>query len=85
MIQEVYDNEFAHHTFAAELERALEANCSIIVIEPTQLGEETARWIYVGNCLHKTAIVTGVASLFGGKNECDVLGAKLNFKVLFQV
>jgi len=66
VIREVYDSEFAHQDFAVELERALDAGCSIIVIEPTQLGEETARWIYVGNCLHKTAVLSGLGALVTG-------------------
>lgn len=32
----------------------------MIVIEPTAIGEETARWIQVGNCLHKTAVIAGI-------------------------
>lgn len=32
----------------------------MIVIEPTMIGEETARWIQVGNCLHKTSVITGL-------------------------
>ena len=36
----------------------------MIVIEPTMIGEETARWIQVGNCLHKTAVIAGL-SCFG--------------------
>lgn len=32
----------------------------MIVIEPTMIGEETARWIQVGNCLHKTAVIAGL-------------------------
>lgn len=69
MIREVYDSEYAHQTFAMELERALDAGCSVIVIEPTQLGEETARWIYVGNCLHKTAVLSGLSALVTGKTH----------------
>ena len=42
-----------------ELDRALDAQAEFIVIEPKTLGDETARWIKVGNCLHKTAVVTG--------------------------
>ena len=33
------------------------------MIEPSKLGDETARWIAVGNCLHKTAVVTGMMSV----------------------
>ena len=32
----------------------------MIAIEPTAIGEETARWIQVGNCLHKTAVIAGL-------------------------
>ena len=37
-----------------------------IVIEPKRLGEETARWISIGNCLNKTAVVTGFGSILTG-------------------
>lgn len=66
VIREVYDSEYAHQAFALELERALDASCTIIVIEPTQLGDETARWISVGNCLHKTAVLSGLGSIVTG-------------------
>lgn len=66
VIREIYDSEYAHQGFAMELERALDAGCRYIVIEPSQLGEETARWISVGNCLHKTAVVSGLGSLITG-------------------
>ncbi|XP_014259079.1 transmembrane protein 11 homolog, mitochondrial [Cimex lectularius] len=66
IIKEVYDNENAHETFGDELERALELGYRIIIIEPPRLGDETARWITVGNCLHKTAVISGLgAVLFG--------------------
>ena len=60
IIHEIYDSEDAHEQFEADLERALESQCSMIVIEPTKIGEETARWIQVGNCLHKTAVLSGL-------------------------
>ncbi|KFM81885.1 Transmembrane protein 11-like protein, mitochondrial, partial [Stegodyphus mimosarum] len=63
IIREIYDGENAHEVFENELERALETKCSCIVIEPTKLGEETARWISVGNCLHKTAVLAGFGSM----------------------
>ncbi|GFU28217.1 transmembrane protein 11, mitochondrial [Nephila pilipes] len=63
IIREIYDGENAHEVFENELERALEAQCSCIVIEPTKLGEETARWISVGNCLHKSAVLSGFGSI----------------------
>ncbi|CAL4134000.1 unnamed protein product, partial [Meganyctiphanes norvegica] len=64
IIREVYDSDSAHETFELELERALEAGTTTILIEPTTLGDETARWIAVGNCLHKTAVMTGFGSIF---------------------
>ncbi|KAG7196510.1 hypothetical protein KM043_018519 [Ampulex compressa] len=66
IIKEVYDNENAHETFENELERALESECSLIVIEPLKLGDETSRWIAVGNCLHKTAALAGFAAVTTG-------------------
>lgn len=67
MIKEIYDSEFSPDAFEMELDRALDAGCSIIVIEPSQLGDETARWITVGNYLHKTAVITGLGSIVTGK------------------
>ncbi|XP_019864913.1 transmembrane protein 11-A, mitochondrial [Aethina tumida] len=66
VIREVYDSEYSQHSFSMELEKALDSKCCVIVIEPSQLGDETARWISFGNCLHKTAVITGVASLVSG-------------------
>lgn len=53
----------AHEAFEAELEKALVAGINYIIVEPARLGDETARWITVGNCLHKTAVVSGLASI----------------------
>ena len=64
---ELDDSENAHETFELELERALEAGCSVIVVEPSRLGDETARWIAVGNCLHKTAVLSGIGAIATGK------------------
>lgn len=66
IVREIYDGENAHETFELELERALEAGCSTIVIEPSKLGDETARWIAVGNCLHKTAVLCGFGCVMTG-------------------
>lgn len=66
IIREVYDSENAHIKFEMELERALEAGVSVIVIEPEPLGEETARWIYVGNLLHEVAVYSGLCSIASG-------------------
>jgi len=62
VIREVYDGINSQERFEFELECALEEKADYIVIEPTKLGEETSRWIRVGNCLHKTAVISGLAS-----------------------
>ncbi|KAF6207227.1 hypothetical protein GE061_018467 [Apolygus lucorum] len=66
VIREIYDSENAHDVFAEELERALDAALRVIVIEPPRLGDETARWIAVGNCLHKTAVISGLGAIACG-------------------
>ncbi|XP_046820669.1 transmembrane protein 11 homolog, mitochondrial [Vespa velutina] len=66
IIREVYDSENAHETFEYELERALESECTLIIIEPSKLGDETSRWITVGNCLHKTATLSGLTAITTG-------------------
>lgn len=44
----------------------MEAKAKYIIIEPQRLGDETARWIRVGNCLHKTAVASGLVSIVCG-------------------
>ncbi|KAI2808307.1 hypothetical protein RDWZM_005625 [Blomia tropicalis] len=61
IIREIFDG--AHELFENELEHALDINCETIVIEPCRLGEETARWIFVGDCLSRTSIITGLGSI----------------------
>ena len=63
IIREIYDSEHPEETFERELDRALEAGFEAIIIEPARLGDETARWIWVGNCLHKCAVLFGVSSI----------------------
>ncbi|KAM4632003.1 transmembrane protein 11, mitochondrial [Discoglossus pictus] len=63
IVHEIYNGENAQDQFEYELEQALEAQYKYIVIEPTRIGDETARWITVGNCLHKTAVLSGTACL----------------------
>lgn len=63
VIREVYEGENAHEMFQSDLNKALFDKVRFIVIEPTRLGEETERWIAVGNCLHKTALISGTASI----------------------
>jgi len=63
IIREIYDSENANEYFEAQLEEALKNRVDTIVIEPFKLGDETARWITVGNWLHKTAVLAGVGSI----------------------
>ncbi|XP_045211361.2 transmembrane protein 11, mitochondrial-like [Mercenaria mercenaria] len=62
VIREQDTEEFTDEDFEMELDRALDVHAEFIVIEPRNLGDETARWIKVGNCLHKTSVVTGFVS-----------------------
>uniref|UniRef100_A0A8C8U5N4 Transmembrane protein 11, mitochondrial n=1 Tax=Peromyscus maniculatus bairdii TaxID=230844 RepID=A0A8C8U5N4_PERMB len=64
IVHEIYSRENAQDQFEYELEQALEAPYKYIVIEPTRIGDETARWITVGNCLHKMTMLAGTACLF---------------------
>jgi hypothetical protein len=66
VVREVYEGENAFETFEKELDKALYAKVDYIIIEPTRLGDETGRWITVGNCLHKTAWISGLASIATG-------------------
>ena len=64
IIREIFDG--ANELFENELEHALDIGCQTIVIEPCRLGEETARWIMVGNTLLKASIITGIGSIASG-------------------
>ena len=66
IIHEIYENDGASAYFESKLEAALEARLQTIVIEPSRLGDETARWIAVGNGLHKTAVLSAVGCLAAG-------------------
>ena len=66
IIREIYENDNASEYFENELEQALDNEVNYIIIEPSKLGEETARWIRVGNCLHKTSVLAGVTGLTTG-------------------
>ena len=65
IIREVYETEDTLEEFEIELDRALDADAKTIVIEPIKLGEETARWIRLGNWLHKSAVISGTICLIG--------------------
>lgn len=62
IIREVYDNDNSQEMFEQELDNALEAGYKYIIIEPTQLADETVRWITVGNFLSQTAIISSALS-----------------------
>jgi len=63
IIREIYDSENANEIFEQQLEQALAKSVDTIIIEPYKLGDETTRWIAVGNCLHKTAVLAGFGSI----------------------
>jgi len=63
VIREIVSGMDAQSVFENELESALESKCDLIVIEPDRLGEETVRWIRLGDCLHSTAMITGSGSV----------------------
>ncbi|XP_055707328.1 transmembrane protein 11 homolog, mitochondrial isoform X2 [Phlebotomus papatasi] len=75
VVKEVYDGGNAQENFESELDRALFARIKYIIIEPPRLGEETARWITVGNILHKTSVACGLSSIVSGfllPNHCII-------------
>lgn len=63
IIKEVYDGDNSPEVFEQELEKALDNDCEIIIIEPARLGDETAHWIKFGNVLHKIAVYSGISSI----------------------
>jgi len=62
----VVSDSYDYETTLSLLENALDAQSPVIIIEPTQLGDETSRWIRVGNCLHKTAVLSAVGCVAVG-------------------
>ncbi|CAG2162215.1 unnamed protein product [Oppiella nova] len=82
LIRELFDG--TDDLLDTELERALENGIQTIVIEAHRLGEETARWISIGNCLNKTSVVTGIGSILAGiiwpekrSTQCCLTGVSL--------
>ncbi|XP_026676549.1 transmembrane protein 11-B, mitochondrial [Diaphorina citri] len=61
IISEVYDGD--SDGFELQLDNALDENYKIIIIEPSKLGDETTRWIAVGNWIHKVAVFSGLGSI----------------------
>ena len=47
----------------------LKTGCKTIIIEPTALGEDTERWLYYGNRLYQSSVLTGLTSIFIGKKS----------------
>ncbi|KAI5697838.1 hypothetical protein M8J76_015225 [Diaphorina citri] len=64
IISEVYDGD--SDGFELQLDNALDENYKIIIIEPSKLGDETTRWIAVGNWIHKVAVFSGLGSITVG-------------------
>lgn len=63
VVRELYNGIDAREVLENELDRAIDAGVDVILIEPEQLGEDTARWISLGNCLHRTTLVTSSISV----------------------
>ncbi|XP_065066308.1 transmembrane protein 11, mitochondrial-like [Rhopilema esculentum] len=49
--------------YEEQLEDALDDKVPFIIIEPEQIGNETTKWIQMGNFLHKTGVLSGAGSL----------------------
>lgn len=62
----MYEDQDSYEKFIAELDKALDEHYETIIIEPAKVGDETSRWIRVGNCLHKTAMISGLAAVASG-------------------
>lgn len=60
IIRAVYDHRYSPEDFVRELDFVLEKSVNVVIIEPDDLGEVTWRWIYAGNWLHKTAVLSGL-------------------------
>ncbi|XP_059481076.1 transmembrane protein 11 homolog, mitochondrial isoform X2 [Neocloeon triangulifer] len=66
VVREIYDSENSHEYFEQQLDLLLEAGVKYIVIEPKRLGDETARWLSVGNILHKLSLNLGLGAIIAG-------------------
>uniref|UniRef100_A0A914WK20 Uncharacterized protein n=1 Tax=Plectus sambesii TaxID=2011161 RepID=A0A914WK20_9BILA len=67
VIQELFQdyNALGYKQALAELDQALIDMYPTIVIEPLRLGDDTARWILVGNLLHRTTVWGGIGGCLG--------------------
>jgi len=62
----VVSDSYDFETTLSLLESALDTQAPVIIIEPAELGDETSRWIRVGNCLHKTAVLSAIGCVAVG-------------------
>ena len=65
IIRDFGDNDLNEENTENELERAFEQKAEVIIVEHVTLGEDTAKWIKVGNVLHKTAVLSGTVCVLG--------------------
>ena len=64
IIRDLYNTgHYAIEILEEHLENALESQVEHIVIEALQVGDETSKWIQVGNCLHKLSVLSGLSCL----------------------
>eukprot|EP00794_Sanderia_malayensis_P008841 gene8841-9789_t len=66
VIREVFGSEDPDTYSEEQLEDALEDEITYIVIEPSRVGNETSKWILLGNFLHKTTVLAGLGCLSSG-------------------
>lgn len=60
----MYDGQdYALNILEEQLENALESQINYIIIEPPTIGDETSKWIQVGNFLHKASVISGILGL----------------------
>uniref|UniRef100_A0A7M5XE38 Uncharacterized protein n=1 Tax=Clytia hemisphaerica TaxID=252671 RepID=A0A7M5XE38_9CNID len=57
------DKQFTRRILEEQLESSLESQLSYIIVEPKGIGDETIKWIAVGNFLHKSAVLSGLTCL----------------------
>ena len=72
VIREVYETGHSAEEFSNQLDVALNEGVHLVVIEPCLLGEETGHWIAVGNTLHKSAVLLGLASVVSAPLFCHL-------------
>jgi len=58
-----HEHSDSKEALECQLEYALEKCYPLVVVEPFWLGNETVRWIRVGNFLHKSAVLATLGAL----------------------